>query len=238
MASCGQAFVKRTYRPGYTVLNRHLHTESYLALVLSGGYEEAGDRGCLRVKAGDVLLHSAFEAHLDRYHSSGGDVLNLALPLGFTCHHAAMRVPDPDAIVRAAERDPREAVAQVLSAMQPVERGVADWPHYLALAIERNLQLRLDVWASENHLAAATISRGFRKVFGVPPSVYRAHQRARWAAQLAGSSRIRLDELAQSSGFTDQAHMTHAVRGLTGLPPGAWRQKARLDQINTSQRTR
>jgi hypothetical protein len=99
--------MRLTYRRGYTVLDRHLHIESYLALVLSGGYEEAGDRGCLRVLAGDVLLHSAFEAHLDRYQPSGADVLNLALPSGFTCQHVSMRVPDPDAIVRIAERDPQ-----------------------------------------------------------------------------------------------------------------------------------
>ena len=235
MANRSSAFLKRTYRRGYTVLDRHRHSGSYLALVLSGGYEEAGDRGCLRVQAGDVLLHGPFEAHLDRYDSSGGDVLDLALPFGVTCHQAAMRVPDPDAIIRTAQRDPQEAVAQVLAAMQPVERGVDDWPHRLALAIERNLRLRLDAWASENQLAEATVSRGFRKVFGVSPSAYRAQQRARHATQLAVSSRTRLDDLAQRLGFTDQAHMTRAVHALTGVTPGAWRRRAREGQIDTRQ---
>jgi AraC-like DNA-binding protein len=217
--------MRRTYRRGYTVLDRHLHAESYLALVLSGGYEEAGDRGCLRVQAGDVLLHSAFEAHLDRYSACGGDVLNLTLPIGLRCRHVAMCVPDPDAIVRIAECDPQQALTYSLSAMQPVERGLDDWPHYLAVALERDLHLRLDVWASENHLAPAVVSRGFRKVFGISPSAYRAHQRARQAAHFAASSNKQLSDIAHGAGFSDQPHMTRAVHALTGTTPGAWRRR-------------
>lgn len=225
MAFGGQALSRRTYRCGHTLLSRHLHKDGYLALVLSGGYDEAGDRGCFRVQAGDVLLHSAFEAHLDRYHAYGADVLDLPLPSGFMSHHHTMSVPDADAIMRVAERDPQEALALALSSMQTVERGFDDWPHHLALAIERDLHLRLDAWACENHLAMATVSRGFRKVFGISPSAYRAHLRARRAAHLTASSQLRLDDLAQHTGFADQAHMTHAVRSLTGMTPGAWRRQ-------------
>jgi AraC-like DNA-binding protein len=109
--------------------------------------------------------------------------------------------------------------------MQPVERGLDDWPHYLALAIERDLHLRLDVWARDNRLAKATVSRGFRKVFGVSPSAYRAHQRARRATQLTASSQKPLANIAHGIGFSDQAHMTRAVHALTGLTPGAWRRR-------------
>lgn len=226
MSCCGSALIRRLYRCGYTVLDRHRHTESYLALVLRGSYEEAGDRGCFRVQAGDVLLHSAFEAHVDRYHSCGAEVLDLPLPFWTTWRHAAMHVSDPDTIAQTAERDPHEAVARILAVMQPADRVVDDWPHRLALAMERDPYLRLDAWASEHRIAEATVSRGFRKVFGVSPSSYRAQQHARRATHLAASSQMRLDDLAQVSGFTDQAHMTHAVRTLTGLTPGAWRRQA------------
>ena len=47
-------------------MDRHVHKRAYAALVLSGGYEEAGDSGRHRVQAGNVVLHEAFEAHLDR----------------------------------------------------------------------------------------------------------------------------------------------------------------------------
>jgi hypothetical protein len=48
------------------LIGRHVHTRAYAALVLSGCYEEAGDSGRHRVQAGNVVLHEAFEAHLDR----------------------------------------------------------------------------------------------------------------------------------------------------------------------------
>jgi hypothetical protein len=59
------SFFGRQYRTGRTVLPRHRHESGYLALVLSGGYEEAGDRGRFHVHAGNVVLHGAFEAHMD-----------------------------------------------------------------------------------------------------------------------------------------------------------------------------
>jgi hypothetical protein len=36
---------------------RHRHLQRYAAIVLSGGYVEAGDAGRMRVRAGDVLVH-------------------------------------------------------------------------------------------------------------------------------------------------------------------------------------
>jgi C-terminal processing protease CtpA/Prc len=43
MNCCSPVVVGRQRRSALTVLQRHRHAESYLALVLSGGYEEAGD---------------------------------------------------------------------------------------------------------------------------------------------------------------------------------------------------
>jgi hypothetical protein len=63
-----------------SVLGRHVHEKAYAALVLSGGYEEAGDRGRFQVKAGDVIFHEPFEAHLDRFSEKGAAVLNIPIP--------------------------------------------------------------------------------------------------------------------------------------------------------------
>ena len=66
-----------------------------MALVLSGGYEEAGDRGSVRVRAGDLVMHGAYEAHLNRYDAEGAEELNLALPWQFEPHTTVMRLADP-----------------------------------------------------------------------------------------------------------------------------------------------
>lgn len=71
---------KRLRGHGRTVLERHQHTNGYLAVVVSGGYEKAGDRGRFRVQAGDVICHEAFEAHLNRYNSVGADLIVLPAP--------------------------------------------------------------------------------------------------------------------------------------------------------------
>lgn len=225
-------YYKRQTNPANVVFGRHLHAASYLAIILSGSYEEAGDHGWYRVRAGDLLLHDPFEAHLDRFGPTGALVLDLGLPSGTSPYRGSpsvtMTVPDPDHIARIAERDPLEAASLALSLMRPAQRTIDDWPQLLALALQSNPHLRLDAWAREHRLATATLSRGFHKVFGISPSAYRAQQHARLALRLATESRHSLCAIAQYSGFADQAHMTRAVRSLSGHTPGAWRRRASL----------
>ena len=123
MSCLSPVFFTRQYRQGHTFLGRHRHADSYVAIVLSGGYEEAGDRGSNRVRAGDVVMHGGYEAHLNRYDAKGAEVLNLALPWWFEPHTAVMRLADPDEVVRVAESDPKRATMMVLALMQPVRPG-------------------------------------------------------------------------------------------------------------------
>lgn len=115
---------KRLSGHGRTVLERHQHTNGYLAVVVSGGYEEAGDRGRFRVQAGDVICHEAFEAHLNRYNSVGADLIVLPAPTTAEFPSAVGAVRDADAIVRLAEKDARETLAQVIETMVSARRRV------------------------------------------------------------------------------------------------------------------
>lgn len=227
MSCFSPVFFGRQRRSGFTVLPRHRHEHSYLALVISGGYEEAGDRGRHRVQAGDIVVHGAFEAHLNRYDAVSSEVLNIALPDWMEPAAPVMRTPDPDTAIRLAERDPREAASFLLSSMKPIELRLCDWPEELAAALVLNPHLRIGHWARVRGLADATVSRGFRKVFGLSPSAYRAQVRGRhaWMQVLRGSQP--LTSVAFDSGFCDQAHMTRTVRAITGHPPGAWRKQVK-----------
>src|SRR3954468_24544269 len=84
-------------------LPRHRHLHGYVTLILSGRYVEAGDAGRFRAGPGDLLVHRAFEAHLDRFGRRSADVVNL--PLAAEAGSLRFgRVADADAIARAAER--------------------------------------------------------------------------------------------------------------------------------------
>jgi AraC-like DNA-binding protein len=218
---------------GLCTIPRHRHDRAYAAVICSGGYEESGSYGRYRVKPGHVLLHRSFDAHLDRFERSGARVLNL--PLDEEPVFGLGWVGDPDAITRLAATDliaAREALKQQLL---PARVSVDDWPDLLARDLLANPQLRLDDWAERHHLAPATLSRGFARVFATSPAAFRAEARAQIAlTQLATGAA--LSDIAISAGFSDQPHMTRAVTALTGRPPGywAWRVKSVQDAAEAS----
>jgi AraC-like DNA-binding protein len=196
---------------------RHRHVEGYAALVLAGGYVEAGDRGRIRVQAGQVVIHGAYEAHQDHFARAGALVLNL--PLLGALEGITGVVSDADAIVREAERDIVGAAALLKETIEPVNVLLTDWPDRLAAALATQCDFSLEDWADGMGLAPQSISRGFRQAYGVSPKRYRLEQRTlralrklqTWPGTLAG--------LAADVGFADQAHLTRAVLAMTGVAP-------------------
>jgi len=158
-------------------LSRHTHARRYAALVLSGGYEEAGDLGRFRVETGDVIFHDLYEAHLDRFPDTGAEVLNLPLEADCSCAPGPARVADPDLIMSVAERSPRDAVTLLLSMATNWQPQPMDWRDQLASELIMNPSLQLTPWAEENGLRPWTVSRGFAQVFNVSPEAFRARAR-------------------------------------------------------------
>lgn len=206
-----------------TLVRRHRHEYAYAALVLSGGYEECGSRGRFRVGAGEVLLHGAYDAHLNRFATRPTRILNLVLGTFEFPRQSAARVKDADAIARTAERDSRAAVLELREHLVEFSQTGADWPDRLASDLLDDPQLRLARWARAHALSAETLSRGFRKVFGISPATFRAEARARVAVRSIAEGSAPLACVAAETGFADQAHLSHATRALTGQPPGQWR---------------
>lgn len=203
-------------------LPRHRHDEGFAAVVLSGGYVEAGDTGRHRTEPGDVLLHRPCEHHLDRFDRRGAEVL--VLPLG---HHWTGpihgRLADPDALVRLAEVDPHQAAARLLAELSPKPGPASDWPDLLARALRADPSLGLADWARASGLHLGSLSRGFRQVFGVTPAAYRLTQRAHRAIDALLRTAAPLSAIAHDCGFADQAHMTRAVHAAAGASPAALR---------------
>ena len=209
-------------------LARHHHDGAYAAVVLSGGYEEAGDNGRLRVGPGDVVFHDRFEAHLNRFSASGAEVLNLRLSATPLFLPSVACLADPVGIVRAAEAS--HAVAAdlllVLAKVPRAKAACADWPDELAAALIQQPSLCLSRWSAGRGLAPWTVSRGFGQVFGISPEAFRARSRARQAWKASETTEEPLAGIAARLGFADQAHMTRSVKQLTGMPPQACRRAA------------
>jgi AraC-like DNA-binding protein len=203
-------------------LPRHRHAAGYMTLIVAGGYDEAGDVGRFRVRPGDLLVHRPFEAHRNAFGRRSAEVLNL--PLVDHPHLAALnRIADPDLVARLAERDPVAAAQAAAASAEPVA-GENDWPDALAAALRGRPELfRIGSWASERGLAPASVSRGFRRLFGTSPERYRAEARARLAWSRIVSSAEPLAAIACETGFADQPHMTRCVHAVTGRPPARWR---------------
>jgi AraC-like DNA-binding protein len=206
---------------------RHRHDRAYAAVVLCGAYEESGSRGRFCVCAGDVLLHDAFDAHLNHFARGGAQIVNLLLE-GVPPSFGLGRVFDPDAIARLAERDVLEARAELAAQLRHDPRPGCDWQDKLAADLLSDSDCRLHRWAREHDLATSTVSRGFRKVFGVAPAVFRWEARARRAFSSIVGSDAPLTMIALATGFADQSHMCRAIRTLTGAAPGHWRRSNRF----------
>lgn len=204
---------------------RHRHERPYAALVLAGSYEESGSRGRFRVHAGDVLLHDAFDAHLDRFQSGGARIFSLAVQ-AWPSDVGIAQVRDFDAIVRTAERDAIEAAALLSTELRCKRPVHYDWPDMLADDLLSDPGCRLDEWARDRSLAPSSVSRGFRKVFGVTPAGFRLDARARRAFRMITASDLSFAAVAAATGFADQAHMGRAIRELTGATPGHWRRSS------------
>lgn len=201
-------------------VQRHHHLTPYIALVLRGRYLEAGDCGRIEVEAGDVLFHDAFDGHTDQFGIAGADILNL--PLARSPAFPKGRVDDADAIVRLAQRDPTAAAAALDDQVEELPVAPLDWPDSLAAALRSESEFALDAWSDAHGLAPTSVSRGFRLAYGVSPKRYRLEQRTAAAARAIayGSSLV---DATYAYRFSDQPHLSRAIRAIYGLTPGRLR---------------
>ena len=213
-----------TRHSGAERLGRHRHIEGYAALVLAGGYVEAGDGPRFRVEPGQVIVHDAFDAHQDAFEAKGAVVINLPVRAGLAA--GLWRADDPDAIVRLAESDIRAAAELLAATLRPGGGRLDDWPDRVAAALSADHAPDLGELADTLGIHPASLSRGFQRCYGVTPKRYRLEQRTRRALRAIPSWTGSLAGLAAEAGFADQAHLARAIGSLTGRPPAWWRAKS------------
>lgn len=208
---------------GGTRIPRHTHTEPYAAIVLQGSYCEAGDSGRWWSQAGDVLIHRPFSSHFDCFAKNRAQVLNLPLPLEIGIAATHCRIADPDLLVRTAERDPHEASQLLLAQLLPGSAASDDPVDRFAAQLASPDAPSVSDWSRQTGIRRETLFRQFRAAYDTSPTEYRVESRTKLAWKEIVTGTRPLAEIAADFGFADQAHMSRAIRKLTGLPPGRWR---------------
>jgi len=230
-------FAFEAIAPGQNV-PRHRHLDAYATIVIEGAYEQSSYAGRLRVGAGDVLVQPTLDCHANAMLSRGVRLLRLPWPrdsgLG-----GVYRVEAVDAILAAAAVDIGVASALLVAAVARASRiapKIERIGDLLAVDIAGDPDLRIGEWAECVGVARESATRSFSRSFGVSPARFGAELKARAAWLRATESCERLCEVAAGAGFCDQAHMTRAVKRLTGDTPASWRRSLREPELTATTR--
>jgi AraC-like DNA-binding protein len=112
---------------------------------------------------------------------------------------------------------------ETLAAGYDMPSAVLDWPDLLAATLSGTGDVAFSRWATIHGLANATVSRGFKAVYGVSPSAFRLELKVRRAWRTIVRGTVPLAQVALEAGFADHAHMTRAVHRFSGFTPSLWR---------------
>jgi len=222
--------VHETHHGAGECLGAHRHGFAYAALVLEGGYEEAGPEGVWRIAAGDLVLHPPFHLHLNRFERGSARVLNVTLTHDAvkalkTTRYAVLRPRDPDRLARGAWRDGRAALGEALAESAVCAAGAPrDWLDQFAADLQAAPTARIGDLARAHGVTPTHAARAFARRFGVTPGVFRAEQRLRAGLQALAEAAASLADIAAACGFADQAHLTRSVVSATGQTPSRLRQ--------------
>lgn len=215
--------------PGHC-LPRHRHLAAYAIVMLRGTFDQAGYAGRFRFVTGELLVQPTLDCHVNRMaRTSGATILRLpwhdADDLG-----GVYPLDDVDAIARAAERDVHQAaaVAREQCRRSRARSTPGDLPDLLATDLAASKVTSLRSWAERTGVARETASRAFSSAFGVSARRFRAELQAREAWLRIVRTTDPLVDIAVSTGFADQPHMTRSVGRLTGASPVSWRRDARV----------
>ena len=92
--------------------------------------------------------------------------------------------------------------------------------------------------AREAGLHPVYFARAFRRAYGCSPGDYLRQRRVEAAIVVLCSGTRPLAEVAGTSGFADQSHMSHALQRAVGLSPLQLRRLSRLQVANLQERRR
>lgn len=212
----------------------HRHRTAYAAIVLDGEYVEASADGVWRCQPGTVLLHPPLHAHSNWFSASAARVLNVPLaamssPLQ---NLEARRITDPVLPGRLGRRGLARLLEAAIDAtlLEPLPL-----PHdvsQLAEVLRTSAKSPVTKVAHRLGVSREHLSRSFHKHFGMSPREYRAERRLHHALALLRRSSHQLSAVSLETGFSDQPHLTRAMKRALGVTPGQARRELRPSSQN------
>jgi AraC-like DNA-binding protein len=86
----------------------------------------------------------------------------------------------------------------------------------------------IDRLAKEAGASRSVLAERFSEIVGIPPMQYLAKWRMQIASELLSRSTANIAGIAAEAGYEPEAAFSRAFKKMVGMPPSAWRQRARL----------
>lgn len=247
----GEGFRVRevAYRPGLRQAP-HAHEYDGITLVLAGGIRETVGRLDEVATCLSVVIKPAGVVHADRVGPRGAWALQILLELDrpfargdrglgpWRWIHAGAGTRALLSLHRYLAGGPsvtglEDRILEVLDGMAgedvPARRDPPAWLRRTREALDDGSLEAPSVrdLASRVGVHPVSLTRAFRRHYGIPVSAYRRRERVRRAARAIERTDRDLTRIAHASGFSDHPHMCREIREATGLTPGELRRLAR-----------
>lgn len=221
----------------------HSHADAHLVLVMVGDYVSSA-AGAPTLSRGVALVYNPpGTEHRDRFRGTGGRFITIAVsPATLRGLGDAVALPDqPEALSgraialasnaarRLNDRGPgtalhveslcTELMAEVAQHGRREREPTPPWLWQVRERLHAEGEPNLATLAREFGVHPVSLSRGFRRAFGLTPGAYLRRCRLDRAAAMVAANRLPLHEVALHCGYFDQAHFTRDFRRAYGRTP-------------------
>lgn len=242
--------METAYAPG-TELPMHSHECASFCLVLRGTFSEVYGRRTRVCKPSTLVFYSPGGEHSDRFHGDGGRCFNAEVSMRWLARvREYSRVMDSQAEFGGArlislatklynefrlmdETAPLAIEGLMLEIVAEASRRAQATPERrIPRRVERAKEflhahfqepVRLEQVAEAIDAHPVYLAREFRKHYRCTVGEYIRRLRVELACSRLSGSDEPLAKVALSAGFSDQSHLSRALRSFTGLSPARYR---------------
>lgn len=247
----GPFLVRRIDYPPGLRQPRHSHEAASVTVVLSGDIRETARSGEATGSALSVVVKPPGVEHADEVGPQGARTLQVAFApevaeeaadgagLGrWRWLHVGPASPPLLGLARmirsghAAASELEDRVLDALAALgddEPADCGAPGWLARIKEALDDEPDSGVGVRELARRVGAhpVSVSRAFRRAYGVTITEYRRRGRVRRAAARISDSAVSFSRIAHGTGHADHPHLCREFRRLTGFTPSEFRRLAR-----------